>query len=315
MSRIHEALKRAQQQRSSLAVSTVSDLNTDSPADPLAGTGNGDMIRPALPNMPTNQLKPVDRLDFEQLRAQCQRSVWKTTSHENTFTNPRFGPHAAEQFRTLRSRLYQLRETQPLRKIMVTSALAAEGKTFVSYNLAQAIVRQPDRRVLVIDADLRHSQLHLLWGAPSAPGLSDYLDGKADELKIVHNSQTQNDRAGNLFFIPGGNPPANPSELLMNGRLKMLLDRLSPAFDWIIVDSPPCLPVADANVISQLCDGVVLVILGASTPAATAQRALQELQGRNVLGVVLNAVKTEASYGSSYYGQTAEAEQPKTEAQ
>jgi capsular exopolysaccharide synthesis family protein len=240
----------------------------------------------------------------------CQTLNWDSNSGENTFSNPKIGPHAAEQFRTLRSRLYQMRDNRPLRKILVTSALTAEGKTFVSYNLAHAFVRQPDRRVLLIDADLRRSQMHFLLGAPYSPGLTDYLAGNADELQIIQNGRMPNSRSEseNFFFIPGGNPIANPSELLMNGRLKTLFDRLSPIFDWVIVDSAPCLPVADANVVGQFCDGVLLVILGASTPGGTAQRAIQELRGRNVLGVVLNAVENASSYGASYYAQTSEAE-------
>jgi protein-tyrosine kinase len=317
MSRIHEALKRAQQERATLAATEVIGSKPGSLSNPIPEHRSGDLIvRPPFPGASVSTAVPSDQLEIENLRAHCQKFNWSSsTPGENTFSNPKIGPHAAEQFRTLRSRLYQIRDTRPLQRVMVTSGLAAEGKTFVTYNLAQAFARQPDRRVLLIDADLRRSQMHLLLGAPSGPGLSDYLAGNADELKIIQGGQMPNSRTENLFFIPGGKPIANPSELLMNGRLKTLFDRLSPVFDWIIVDSAPCLPVADANVVAQFCDGVLLVVLGASTPAPTAQRAVQELQGRNLLGVVLNAVENGSSYGSSYYGRTTEAEQAKSEVQ
>jgi protein-tyrosine kinase len=313
MSRIHEALKKAQAERAASAAIEGASSKANAIFDPTPEHRSHDVIaRPPFPVTPITAEAPIEELEIERLRAHCQRLNWNAKSGENTFFNRQLGPHAAEQFRTLRSRLYQIRNDRPLRKIMVTSALAAEGKTFVSYNLAQAFVRQPDRRVLLIDADLRRSQMHLLLGAPSGPGLTDYLEGKADELSIIQNGRTQNSRTENLFFIPGGKPLANPSELLINGRLKTLLDRLSPVFDWIIVDSPPCLPVADANVLGQFCDGVLLVVLGASTPGPTAQRALQELQGRNVLGVVLNATESDSSYGSYYgYGTVADSQEPK----
>jgi receptor protein-tyrosine kinase len=111
----------------------------------------------------------------------------------------------------------------------------------------------------------------------------------------------QHGQEGNLCFIPGGNEVTNPSELLSNGRLKTLLDRVTPVFDWVILDSPPCLPVADASVLADLVDGILMIVRAASTPAETAQRACQELRGRNLIGVVLNAVEEAVGYGSYYY--------------
>jgi len=172
----------------------------------------------------------------------------------------------------------------------------AEGKTFVTNNLAQAIVRQPDRRCLIIDADLRCSRLHVPLGAPPSPGLTDYLLGDADEVTVI-----QHDQEGNLCFIPGGKEVANPSELLLNGRLKVLLERVAPIFDWVILDSPPLLPVADASLLADHVDGVILVVRAAATPTVAAERACQELQGKKVVGVVLNAVEQSHAYGSYYH--------------
>jgi protein-tyrosine kinase len=305
MSRIHDALKRSQQDRAAhptlaLSLGDTPESSTSPTAAPEIEPGAAAVIA-ASPLGSTPLMAEMQVA--EEMRTRCRQLYWKGKSKENVFTNPKLG-HAAEQFRTLRSRLYQTRDEQPLRKLLITSALPAEGKTFVSYNLAQALVRQADRRVLIIDGDLRHPQMHFLLGAPTTPGLSDYLEGRADELAIIQKGQQEN-----LFFIPGGKQLANPSELLMNGRLKVLFDHLSSAFDWVILDSPPCLPVADANVLAQQCDGVLLVVLGASTPAATAQKALKELQGRNVLGVVLNALEHESpSYYGPYHGSVAQAE-------
>lgn len=163
-------------------------------------------------------------------------------------------------------------------------------------NLAQAIVRQPDRRVLVIDGDLRCARLHVTLGAPTKPGLSEYLRGEVDEMAVIQHGQE-----GNLCLIPGGSEVSDPSELLSNGRLKTLLDRVTPVFDWVIFDSPPCLPVADASILSAFCDGILLIVRAGVTQAEVAQRACQELQGKNVIGVVLNAVEESHMYGSYYY--------------
>src|SRR2546428_7854337 len=152
----------------------------------------------------------------------------------------------AERFRTLRSRLYQISGTRTLRRVIVTSSLPAEGKPFVAANLAQSIVRQPDRRVLLIDADLRASRLHLALGAPSTPGLTDYLRGEADEYAITQSSPDEN-----LCFIPGGNEVSNPSELLHGERMRHLLDVVTPMFDFVILDTPPATPVHDPSVLAD----------------------------------------------------------------
>ena len=111
----------------------------------------------------------------------------------------------------------------------------------------------------------------------------------------------QHGQEGNLCFIAGGNEVTDPSELLSNGRLKKLLDRVTPVFDWVILDSPPCVPVADASILANLCDGVLLVVRAGSTPSDVASRARQELKSKNVIGVVLNAVDEAGMYGSAYY--------------
>jgi protein-tyrosine kinase len=287
MSRIYEAMKKADQEQTGAQIKELEPL----PHDPLpefkaenvslSSSGDGATV-------PTTASAPVEAatLGFGDLEKRCAHPVWNPDMNLNMFSNPAFA-FGAEQFRTLRSRLYQFRSNQPLRTILVTSSMAGEGKTLVASNLAQAIVRQPNCRALLIDADLRCSRLHLTLGAPAAPGLSDYLQGAADECAIIQVAQENS-----LCFIPAGTRVTNPSELLSNGRLTSLLNRLAPAFDWVIVDSPPYVPLADASVLADLCDGVLLVARAGSTIAEVAQRASRDLQARKtVLGVVLNAVE------------------------
>ncbi len=297
MSRIHEALKKAEQERA-----IAQGVTTDVAAIPQESVMAEQAWTARAPEAPTSAIPPSMTdvlggfLRFDELRARCAHPTWHLDPNVNVFFNPNLSAHGAEQFRTLRSRLYQLRANQSLRTLLVTSAIPGEGKTFVTANLAQAIVRQPDRRALIIDADLRCARLHLPLGAPTSPGLTDYLRGEADEMAVIQHGQE-----GNLCFVAGGSEVTDPSELLSNGRLKKLLDRVTPVFDWVILDSPPCVPVADASILAEMCDGVLMVVRAGSTPSAVAEKARQELQGKNVVGVVLNAVDEGGMYGAAYY--------------
>jgi protein-tyrosine kinase len=303
MSRIHEALKKAEQERGEVQAKSAAVFTVAPPANALAPTSVAEPPKVIAPEIERARIPVTEPavtnsagyLRFDDLRKHCAHPQWHLDPSVNVFINPALTAHGSEQFRTLRSRLYQMRVSQSLRTLLVTSSVPAEGKTFVTNNLAQAIVRQPDRRALIIDADLRCSRMHVPLGAPPSPGLTDYLRGEADELAVI-----QNGLDGSLCFIPGGNQVTNPSELLSNGRLRTLLDRMMPIFDWIILDSAPLLPVADSTVLANLVDGVLLVVRAGETPSQTAQRACQELEGRNIVGAVLNAVGPQHAYGSYY---------------
>jgi protein-tyrosine kinase len=296
MSRIHEALKKAEQERASaLAATPASPLGVAKPpvpppVSPLAKHEGS--VSPALRAQPGSE----EFLRFDDLWKRCSQPGWLLNPSTSVFAHPDVPAAATEQFRTLRSRLYQIRERQPLRSVLITSALPAEGKTFIASNLAQTIVRQQERRVLLIDADLRNSRLHLTLGAPCLPGITDYLKGEASETAIIQRGLQET-----LCFIPGGSHVPNPSELLANGRLKVLLDRLTPLFDWVIVDSPPIAPVSDSLLLADLCDGVLVVVRAASTAFDLAQKSCQEFQNKNLVGVVLNRVEERRSYSAYHY--------------
>lgn len=298
MSRIHEALKKAEQEHALKPGETIEVSHESSVVAPPSEVSMPSLSAGALARTTASAIQSGNFLRFDDLRRDCPHPQWNLDPDMNVFSDGESGARAAEQFRTLRTRLYQIRTGggAALRTVLVTSAIPAEGKTFVAHNLSQAIVRQPDRRVLLIDADLRCARLHVPLGAPSAPGLTDYLRGDADEKAVIQFGPD-----GNLCFIPGGQEVTNPSELLSNGRLKTLLERVVPVFDWVILDSPPCLPVADSSLLAHLCDAVLLVVRAGSTPAETALKACQELRGRNIAGVVLNVVEESIAYGSHYY--------------
>jgi protein-tyrosine kinase len=223
------------------------------------------------------------------------------------------GP-AVEQFRSLRSRIYEARDIRPIKSILVTSGLPQEGKSFVSTNLALSLARHKNSKVLMIDGDMRRYTVHELLGTVSNPGLADYLAGKATVEQIMQRAEETGDPNAveravlqNITFIPGGNGGDKAADLSGNARFGELLRIVSPYFDWIIVDSSPVLPVSDAVNLARSCDGVLLVARSGITKYPVAQRAASELRASNILGFVLNAVH-EAPQVGNYYGYNASKE-------
>jgi len=296
MSRIHEALKKAAQERSSqVAAREVPDV-----AEVAAGFESlfGNKMQAGESAVGSARASEGSSfLDFDDLLRRCAHPNWHLDHRMNIFLKTDEGRIGRERFRTLRSRLYQIAATRPLKRVLVTSSVPSEGKTTVAANLAHSIMCQPDRRVLLIDADLRCSRMHELLGAPSGPGLTDYLRGEAEKDAVI-----QNGLEGNLCFIPGGSEVSNPSELLLSDRMKKLLDLVTPVFDWIILDSPPALAVHDASSLADLCDGVLFVVKAGKTNHQLAEKASSEFLKKNLLGVVLNGAEIDASYGGYYSG-------------
>ena len=217
------------------------------------------------------------------------------------------GP-AVEQFRSLRSRIFELRDISPLKTILVSSGVPQEGKSFISTNLALSLARHKNSKVLLVDGDMRRYSLHQILGCESHPGLADYLAGKANVLDVMQRPEVlQAPTAGanpilpNLTFIAGGNGGDKAADLSGSPRFGELIRQAAPHFDWIIVDSSPVLPVSDAVNLARWCDGVLLVARGGVTKFPVAQRAQSELKASKILGFVLNAVQGTPEIGG-YYG-------------
>lgn len=290
MSRIHEALKKAEQERAlSQPASRMEPAVLEPPIDP----GNVMAGASVLAGVPAPLLTP------ESFLARSRQTNWSPDPKSMLFFNGDDHAPGMEEFRTLRSRLYQAREKQSLSKILVTSALPKEGKSFTSANLAQVIVRQHGKRVLLIDGDLRNPRLHQLLGAEPGPGLANYLTSQVDEYSLVQRGQMEN-----LFFIPAGEARGDSAELIGNGRIKFLLSRMEAMFDWIIIDSPPAALVSDPGLLANYCDGVLLVVRSNNTPVDAARKAAKEFSGHPLLGVVLNGIEPELSPYSQYYYST-----------
>jgi capsular exopolysaccharide synthesis family protein len=307
MSRIHEALKKAEQERLASQSDRQSRPGLGEPEKHAASSRTveiapePEMATPSAGFLASGPDTESAVLPFDELKAKCIESAWNSDPKVQLFSGADPFAPGAEQFRTLRSRLYRIRESQPLHVLLVTSAMPAEGKTLVSANLAKVLAQQRGCKVLLIEADLRAPRQCALLGVPAGPGLVDYLQGTASESDVIQKS-----RENDLYFIQAGVHISHPAELISNGKFKKLLTRVAGLFDWIIIDSPPILPVSDAAVLSVLCDGVLMVVRAGTTPAEVSQRACQELGGAQIVGVVLNGVDKSAAGGSYYqygYGQ------------
>ena len=285
MSRIHEALQRAGREQNAVE--------------------NGKAVSPGrsltVP-IPGENLLTLKAIDIEKVATY----PW---SPSLTYL-PTLGDRgeSIEQFRSLRSRVYEFHLQNPLKTIVVSSGMPGEGKTFVAANLAISLARNKNQRVLLIDGDLRRPSLHGILGASATPGMSEYLTGAADLAEIIQRNEPSGAGASegsrafpNLSFIPAGKDSDASAEFLASYRVEEMVAALSAHFTWIIIDSPPALVFADAIDLARTADAVLLVARGASTPYDVAQRTQAAFGSSRILGFVLNAVRNPPTTGSYYY--------------
>jgi capsular exopolysaccharide synthesis family protein len=189
---------------------------------------------------------------------------------------------AAEAYRALRTNLTFARAD--LHTMLITSAEPGEGKSTTAANLATVFARQ-EKRVLLIDCDLRRPRLHALFGIPRGQGLTELVTGKVEEMGQVLHQPFEN-----LFVMTAGEMPANPADLLDSIRMRGALEVARENFDLIILDTPPVLAAPDAPILSRKVDGVLLVTRAGRTPAAAAESAVEQIEaaGGILLGGVLN---------------------------
>lgn len=204
------------------------------------------------------------------------------------------GP-AAEAFRMLGIQLRDLSQTSQLKTILITSSIPQEGKSTVSANLASVLAKHERQRVLLLEGDVRRPGLSKMFGLEGAPGLCDLLAGR-----LTHRACTTYLPSPDLWIMPAGQPHGNPLELLQSGRLGTLMTQLKEAFDIVIVDSPPLLPLADTSIWMRLVDGVLLVTRTGTTVKHVLAKVLDLLPTSKLIGAVLNG-STDSNYSAYYY--------------
>lgn len=211
----------------------------------------------------------------------------------------------AEKFRLLRARLRNLQQqaqqqAQPqskIRRIVVTSAIPDEGKTLVSMNLAISLAKHSTQKVLLLEGDLRKPTLAVHFGMQNLPGLDDWFKATLPVSGFIHRV------AGlQLWILPAGQPDPNPPAILQSARFLELYQLLSQSFDWILIDAPPLLPMADVNFWSRQADGLLLVARQGRTPKKVLKKGLENLDHPRLIGVVLNeASAIDRGYYKDYY--------------
>ena len=212
--------------------------------------------------------------------------VGEVDAHLISFHDPT--APAAEYLRRIRSRLCILRNETPFKSLLVTSCRRNEGKTTVAINLAATLSQQPDTQVLLVDADLRKPSCDAKLGLRCEKGLGDYLTGEIDDANGVPLYSTPLER---LALLSAGKPVATPSELLGSERMRKLSSMLSSRFDWIVLDTPPVLPVTDTQALAQFIDRLLLVIEAFHTSRGAVHQSLEMFREEQVLGYVMNKIE------------------------
>jgi capsular exopolysaccharide synthesis family protein len=199
---------------------------------------------------------------------------------------------ALQQYRRLASTLHQLQLERGLRSLIITSAVAGEGKTITAANLALTLSESLRRRVLLIDADLRRPVLDRVFKTRSSPGLSNILSSNEPVARVVAVS----DR---LTLLAGGRPEHDPSGALTSERMRDLIEDAVKSFDWVLIDTPPVAVFSDAALLSMFADGVLMVIRASSTPVSQIQRGIAAVTPERIVGTVLNQTEniTMQEYG------------------
>jgi capsular exopolysaccharide synthesis family protein len=237
-----------------------------------------------LPN--DQRLRALDHLRSIPISLAPQSRLVCLTDRENP---------AAEAIRLLGVRLKDLRRVRPLKKLLITSTIPQEGKSTIAANLACALAYASGEKTLLIDGDLRRPSLSQMFGVPTSSGMFECLKEEGSPFKSIYRLADTG-----LWFMPAGKTSSDPIELLQSQKLSSLMDRCAALFDWIVIDSPPVLPLADTSVWSRVVDGVLLVTRQGVTEKQPLQKGLEALDPNKLLGALVNG-SIASAYSGYYY--------------
>ena len=280
MGKVYDALKRAEEQRTRRVHEAASAATAAPPAfEPERAPS---LEAPLIPE--SRRSRPLDLLSGLTRVVRKPRppeTAGELNKRRITLLQPE--SFVAEQFRTLRARLDALSASRSSHTLAVTSALPGDGKTLAAIGIAVVNSMQPGRRVVLVDCDLRKPTVAASLGLRVDAGLAEVLEGTAsleDAVLRVEGSQ--------LDVLPVRGIPQNPSELLASESMRKLLETLAARYDRVILDLPPTLGIPDAKTVSELCDGVIFVVRANVTPEPEISAALDVIDRRRVLGLVMN---------------------------
>ena len=205
---------------------------------------------------------------------------------------------AGEAFHLLGVRLRHLRRLRPLKKVLVTSTIPQEGKSMVAANLASTLALRTQQKVLLLEGDVRRPSQSKIFGIETKPGICEWLQGARSLAKCIYYLE-----GAGIWILPAGYASGNSLELLQSGRLTGMMEQLTGWFDWIVIDSPPVLPLADTSVWTNLADGILLVTRQGITQKKQLKRGLEALGTQKLLGALLNSA-TSVAHTDYYYRPT-----------
>jgi len=305
MSHIFDALQRAESEKNGAERSTFSlatelleaaeqKMQAASVIAELPAPTNGDQHAAAV----SEQADPADSfaakpLAFSEALQRCPVLKVSIPEESHLVSVDKEESLGAEKFRFLAVRLRQLRQSRPLKKVLITSTIPQEGKSTVAANLACTLARRKQHKTLLLEGDLRRPTVAHKLGFGKVPGLSEWLRGETESMNVYRIEEL------GLWVLPAGNAPENPLELMQSGKLAPLMEQLSEWFDWIIIDSPPVLPLADTSVWVRLSDGILLDTRNGTTERQHLNRGLEALEKTKLLGALVNN-STNAAH-SDYY--------------
>jgi capsular exopolysaccharide synthesis family protein len=203
---------------------------------------------------------------------------------------------AAEKFRFLGVRLRHLKQTRHITRLLITSSLPEEGKSTVAVNLAISLASREQQKVLLLDGDLRRPAQAKYLGLSNHPGLSELLQGEASPAMNICRLENLG-----IWVLTAGAPPDEPLTLMQSGSLARLIDQLSAQFSWIVIDSPPVLPLGDTSIWMQFSDAILLVTRPGTTQKRDLERTLGAIEQSKLLGALINGSAAAASNGYYYY--------------
>jgi capsular exopolysaccharide synthesis family protein len=288
MSRIQEILKKAERDG---AVHRTRGLGGDGPALAASGASGGAAAALAMPAaMPASMAEAMPLVETrEPAPAAASLDGRLVAAHSPQSL-------AAEQYRSLRTRIKNAEHGRTVRSIIVTSPNKGDGKSLTAANLALTMAQEFQHRVLLVDADLRRPSIHTLFGINDVPGLTDVLMGGVTlDDAIVSVPQHH------LAVLPAGMLPSHPAELLGSTAMRRTVDALRTRYDRVIIDMPPVAPLADVSIALGMVDGLLMIVRAGVTPKPAIERALSGLDTAKVLGLVLNdAGDGSAAYADGY---------------
>lgn len=223
----------------------------------------------------------------------------KKDAQEIPFGKGEPDPVYLEQFKALRAKFEYKADMLNFRVVAVTSAVAGEGKTSACVNLATNLASAGRKKVLLIDMDLRKSDLARQMDLASRPGLSEFLAGSAGLKDIVRNSVVKG-----LYVIPAGTRVAASADLIAGERFRAFLKETRGSFDVVLLDTPPIIPVADTLILRDQADAFIFLFRAGFTPHALFRQAVEEIGEKQILGVILNCMEPQKErYYQKYYGK------------